>query len=95
MTKWILSSHSLPEEQKSMLTIQPGRDVPHQQIVKVMDIAKEAGIDQIEFATDLPEGERMQRAFVGQLREMVEKGEITGEEARELYEEAFPRRKED
>ena len=87
--------HNLPEEQKSMLTIQPGRDVPHQQIVKVMDIAKEAGIDQIEFATDLPEGERMQRAFVGQLREMVEKGEITGEEARELYEKAFPRRKED
>ena len=86
---------NLPEEQKSMLTIQSGRDVPHEQIVKVMDMAKEAGIDQIEFATDLPEGERMQRAFVGQLREMVEKGEITGEEARELYEEAFPRRKED
>ena len=86
---------NLSEEQKSMLTIQPGRDVPHEQIVKVMDIAKEAGIDQIEFATDLPEDERMQRAFVGQLREMVEKGEITGEEARELYEKAFPRRKED
>ena len=86
---------NLPEEQKSMLTIQPGRDVPHEQIVTVMDIAKKAGIDQIEFATDLPEGDRMQRAFVGQLREMVEKGEITGKEARELYEEAFPRRKED
>ena len=86
---------NLPEEQKSMLTIQPGRDVPHEQIVTVMDIAKKAGIDQIEFATDLAEGEQMQRAFVGQLREMVEKGEITGEEARELYEEAFPRRKED
>ena len=86
---------NLPEEQKSMLTIQSGRDVPHEQIVKVMDIAKKAGIDQIEFATDLPEGERMQRVFVGQLREMIEKGEITGKEARELYEKAFPRRKED
>ena len=85
---------NLPEEQKSMLTIQSGRDVPHEQIVKVMDMAKKAGIDQIEFATDLTEGERMQRVFVGQLREMVEKGEITGEEARELYEEAFPRSKE-
>lgn len=86
---------NLPQEQKSMLTIQPGRDVPHEQIVKVMDIAKEAGIDQIEFATDLPEGERMQRAFGRLLREMVEKGEITGKEARERYEKAFPRRKED
>ncbi|MDE0465413.1 MAG: hypothetical protein OYL97_00040 [Candidatus Poribacteria bacterium] len=86
---------NLPEEQKSMLTIQSGRDVPHEQIVKVMDMAKKAGIDQIGFAIDSTEGDRMQRAFVGQLREMVEKGEITGEEARELYEEAFPRSKED
>ena len=82
---------NLSEEQKSTLIIQSGRDVPHEQIVKVMDIAKEAGIDQIEFATDLPEGER----FVRRLREMVEKGEITVEEARERYEKAFPRRKED
>ena len=86
---------NLPEEQKFMLTIQSGRDVPHEQIVKVMDIAKKAGIDQIGFAIDSAEGDRMQRAFVGQLREMIEKGEITGEEARELYEKAFPRRKED
>ena len=35
------------------------------------------------------------RAFGRQLREMVEKGEITGEEARERYEKAFPRSKED
>ena len=40
----------LPKEQKSMLTIQSGRDVPHEQIVKVMDIAKQVGIDKIEFA---------------------------------------------
>ena len=93
----------LPEEQKSMLTIQSGRDVPHEQIVKVMDIAKQAGIDKIGFAIDSAEGERMQggdtseetRALVRLLREMVEKGEITGEEARERYEKAFPRSKED
>ena len=48
------------------------------------------------------EGERMQRsdtsdeaqAFGRRLREMVEKGEITGEEARERYEKAFPRSRE-
>ena len=87
--------HDLPEEQKSMLTIQSGRDVPHEQIVKVMDIAKQAGIDKIGFAIDSAEGERMQRALIRLLREMVEKGEITGEEARERYEKAFPRSKED
>ena len=94
--------HDLPEEQKSMLTIQSGRDVPHEQIVKVMDIAKQAGIDKIGFAIDSAEGERMQRrdtseearAFGRLLREMVEKGEITGEEASERYEKAFPRSRE-
>ena len=87
----------LSEEQKSTLIIQSERDVPHEQIVKVMDIAKEAGIDQIEFAiaTDLTEDERRQRAFGRRLREMVEKGEITGKEARERYEKAFPRSQED
>ena len=48
------------------------------------------------------EGERMERgdtseearAFGRRLREMVEKGEITGEEARERYEKAFPRSRE-
>ncbi len=93
----------LPKERKSMLTIQSGRDVPHEQIVKVMDIAKEAGIDKIGFAIDSAEGERMQRgdtseearALMRLLREMLEKGEITGEEARERYEKAFPRSKED
>ena len=93
----------LPEEQKSMLTIQSGRDVPHEQIVKVMDIAKQAGIDKIGFAIGSAEGERMQRGDTSEearalgrlLREMVEKGEITGEEASERYEKAFPRSKED
>ena len=72
---------NLPEEQKSTLIIQSGRDVLHEQIVKVMDIAKEAGIDQIEFAIGAAEGERMQggdtsekaRAFGKLLREMIEK----------------------
>ena len=41
---------NLPEEQKSMLIIQTGLDVLHEQIVKAMDIAKKAGIDKIGFA---------------------------------------------
>ena len=48
------------------------------------------------------EDERMERggdsdeaqAFGRRLREMIEKGEITGEEARERYEKAFPRSRE-
>jgi len=50
----------LSEEQKSTLIIQSGRDVPHEQIVKVMDIAKEAGIDKIEFAMRPAENKRME-----------------------------------
>ena len=38
------------EEQKNMLIIQSERDVLHEQIVKVMDIAKSAGIEKIGFA---------------------------------------------
>ena len=41
---------NLPKKQKAMLTLQAGREVPHEQIVKVMDIAKEAGIDKIGFS---------------------------------------------
>ncbi len=37
-------------EQKAMLIIQSGRDVLHEQIVRVMDVAKDAGIDKIGFA---------------------------------------------
>ena len=51
---------NLPEERKSMLTIQSGREVLHEQIVKVMDIAKEAGIDKIEFAVSPAEGRSME-----------------------------------
>jgi biopolymer transport protein ExbD len=39
-----------PEEHKTMLIIQSEREVLHEQIVKVMDIAKDAGIDKIGFA---------------------------------------------
>ena len=39
-----------PEEQKTMLIIQSQRDVLHEQIVRVMDVAQDAGIDKIGFA---------------------------------------------
>ncbi len=39
-----------PDEQKTMLIIQSQRDVLHEQIVEVMDTAKDAGIDKIGFA---------------------------------------------
>ena len=51
---------NLPEEQKSMLIIQSERDVPHEQIVKVMDIAKEAGIDKIGLAVSSTEDKSME-----------------------------------
>lgn len=40
---------NLPKAQKALLTIQAGQEVLHGQIVKVMDIAKEAGIKKIGF----------------------------------------------
>jgi len=39
-----------PGESKNMLIIQSEREVLHEQIVQVMDIAKQAGIDKIGFA---------------------------------------------
>ena len=39
-----------PEEIKNMVIIQSERDVMHEQIISVMDIAKQAGIDKIGFA---------------------------------------------
>ena len=39
-----------PEEEKIMLIIQSQREVLHEQIVRVMDTAKNAGIDKIGFA---------------------------------------------
>lgn len=39
-----------PEVPESMLIIEAEREVSHEQILKVMDIAKEAGIDKIGFA---------------------------------------------
>ena len=51
---------NLPEKQKAMLTLQAGREVLHEQIVKVMDIAKEAGIDKIEFSIGPAEDKSME-----------------------------------
>ncbi len=51
---------NLPEKQKSLLTLQTGREVLHEQIVKVMDIAKEAGIDKIEFSIGPAEDKSME-----------------------------------
>lgn len=51
---------NLPEEHKSMLLIQAERDVSHEQIVKVMDIAKETGIDKIGFGIQEAENKRME-----------------------------------
>ena len=39
-----------PDEAKNMLIVQSERDVLHEQIVRVMDIAKQSGIDKIGFA---------------------------------------------
>ena len=50
---------NLPGDQKTMLTIQSDREVLHEQIVKVMDIAKEAGIDKIGFGISAVENKRM------------------------------------
>ena len=41
---------SAPDEIKNMLIIQSERQVLHEQIIKIMDIAKQAGIDKIGFA---------------------------------------------
>ena len=41
---------SAPDEKKAMLIIQSQREVLHEQIVEVMDTAKDAGIDKIGFA---------------------------------------------
>lgn len=50
---------NLPKEQKSMLIIQSDRDVLHEQIVKVIDIAGEAGIREIGFDIIKAETKRM------------------------------------
>ena len=39
-----------PDEMKSMLIIQSERDVMHEQVVRVMDVAKQSGIVKIGFA---------------------------------------------
>ena len=94
---------NLPEEQKSTLIIQSGRDVPHEQIVKVMDIAKEAGIDKIEFAMRLSENKRMEsgreqmrREYsdeIAALRKRISEATKQVEKARKQVKEARKRRK--
>jgi len=45
-----------PEDKKTMLIIQSERNVYHEQIVMVMDLAKRAGVDRIGFAMVAREG---------------------------------------
>ncbi|MDE0682682.1 MAG: biopolymer transporter ExbD, partial [Candidatus Poribacteria bacterium] len=94
---------NLSEEQKSTLIIQSERDVPHEQIVKVMDIAKEEGIDKIEFAMRPSENKRMESGREQMRREYSDEiaafrkriSEITKrvEKARKQVKEAHKRRK--
>ncbi len=51
---------NLPTEDESMVIIHTERNVLHEQIVKVMDIAKEAGIDNIGFGIKDAENKRME-----------------------------------
>ena len=51
---------NLPEVPESMLLIVAEREVSHEQIVKVMDIAKDAGIDKIGFALSQVEDKNME-----------------------------------
>ena len=46
----IFKFQAAPDEAKSMLVIQSERDVIHEQIVTIMDLAKRTGIDKIGFA---------------------------------------------
>lgn len=47
MFNWLINA---PEDAKKMIVIRAGREVFHEQIVQVMDIAKQAGIDRVGFA---------------------------------------------
>ena len=51
---------NLPEEQKSTLRIRSGRDVSHNQVFKVIDIAKEAGIEEIALVLSPAEDKSME-----------------------------------
>ena len=41
-----------PDQVKDILTIEAGRNVKHEQIVRIMDIAKKAGIKKIGFGIE-------------------------------------------
>ena len=46
MFNWLINA---PEETKRMVIIRAGNEVFHEQIIHVMDIAKQAGVDRIGF----------------------------------------------
>jgi biopolymer transport protein ExbD len=46
----IFKFQAAPDEAKNMMVIQSERDVLHEQIVVIMDLAKRAGVDKIGFA---------------------------------------------
>jgi biopolymer transport protein ExbD len=50
MPELIFKFQAAPDEAKDMLIIQSERNVLHEQIVTIMDLAKRAGIDKIGFA---------------------------------------------
>jgi biopolymer transport protein ExbD len=50
MPDLIFKFQSASDEAKRMLVIQSERDVLHEQIVTIMDLAKRAGVDKIGFA---------------------------------------------
>jgi biopolymer transport protein ExbD len=50
MADLIFKFQSASDEAKRMLVIQSERDVLHEQIVTIMDLAKRAGVDKIGFA---------------------------------------------
>ena len=47
MFNWLINA---PDEEKIMVVIRAGNEVFHEQIIQVMDIAKQAGVDRIGFA---------------------------------------------
>ena len=47
MFNWLINA---PEDAKRMVVIRAGSEVFHEQIIHVMDVAKQAGVDRIGFA---------------------------------------------
>ena len=47
MFNWLINA---PDNEKIMVVIRAGNEVFHEQIIQVMDVAKQAGVDRIGFA---------------------------------------------